>query len=183
MNNNYYYRTQQPQTQLDMLRQQGQAGMNGMNQQNMNGQPYYQQGQNVYYQQGQQQGQQMMSQQGQPAQQSDERIWVQGEVGAIAYWVAPGCTVVLWDVERPVFYIKSVNLNNVPLPMQTFNYSEHIKNPAPPINNVDTTNLVTREELNVIANRLQQLESTIAQPLTGAGTGGESINANAESNV
>lgn len=181
MNNNFYYRTQQPPTQLDMLRQQSQNGGMNMNQQNMNGQPYYQQGQNVYYQQGQAQGQPVQNQQSQPAQQSDERIWVQGEVGAIAYWVAPGSTVVLWDVERPVFYIKTVNLNNVPLPMQTFDYSEHIKNPVPIINNVDTTNLVTREELNVIANRLKQLESTISQPLTGAGAGGESVNA--ESNV
>lgn len=169
--NNYNFRTQQPQTQLDTLRQQSQAGMNGgMNPQGMSGQPYYQ-NQNGYYQQFQPREQQTQRQQ------SDERIWVQGEVGAIAYWVAPGCTVVLWDIERPVFYIKSVNMNNVPLPMQTYNYSEYIKNSAPPVNNVDTTNLVTREELNPIISRLQQLESTITQPLTGSGTGGEITNA------
>ncbi len=176
MNNNYYYRTQQPQTQLDMLRQQGQ--MNGMNQQNMNGQPYYQQGQNVYYQpQGQQvQNQQFMNQQGQAASQGPEMIWVQGEVGAKAYMVAPGCTIILWDSEQPIFYIKSADLRGAPS-MQIFDYSERQMNTMPQSGSVDTTKFVTRDEFNAVFNRLQSLESTITQPLTGTGTGGEITNA------
>ena len=40
----------------------------------------------------------------QPA--ADERIWVQGQVGADAYLVAPNSFVRLWDSTKPVFYEK-----------------------------------------------------------------------------
>ena len=48
------------------------------------------------------------------AQPSDDRIWVQGEAGAKAYFVAPNNTVVLWDTENPVIYIKTADMNGIP---------------------------------------------------------------------
>lgn len=47
-------------------------------------------------------------------QNQDSRIWVQGEVGAKAYLVAPNNTVALWDSEKPIIYIKSVSSNGMP---------------------------------------------------------------------
>jgi len=58
----------------------------------------------------------------QPAQNGDNRIWVQGEVGAKAYLITPGSTVALWDSERQMIYIKSVTPNGVPS-MQYITYA------------------------------------------------------------
>lgn len=53
---------------------------------------------------------------------NDDRIWVQGEVGAKAYLVAPGATATLWDSERPIIYLKSVGANGMPT-MQKLPYT------------------------------------------------------------
>ncbi len=52
----------------------------------------------------------------------DDRIFVQGEIGAKAYLVAPGNTVTLWDSERQSIYRKTVNAQGVPM-IQKLNYS------------------------------------------------------------
>lgn len=41
-------------------------------------------------------------------------IWVQGEAGAKSYLVAPNNTVVLFDSENPVIYIKSADISGMP---------------------------------------------------------------------
>lgn len=71
----------------------------------------YQYGQQQMFQQYQQPVQQYQ----QPVQQQkDERVWVQGEVGAKAYMVVPGTTVPLWDSESPTIWLKSVTAAGVP---------------------------------------------------------------------
>lgn len=50
-------------------------------------------------------------------------IWVQGEAGAKSYLVAPGNTVVLWDSEDPVIYIKTADASGLP-GMKVLQYSE-----------------------------------------------------------
>lgn len=71
----------------------------------------------------------------------DGRIWVQGEVGAKAYLVAPGNTVALWDSEQQIIWLKTVMPNGVPS-MTKLIYS--MENPAPaPAQNTD---YVTRSE-------------------------------------
>ena len=74
-------------------------------------------------------------------------IWVQGEAGAKAYPVAPNTTVVLWDSERTVIYIKRADANGVPT-MRIFDYTERggiPTNTAPVAQNVD---YVTRKEFD-----------------------------------
>lgn len=98
-------------------------------------------------------------QQNQP-QTPDERIWVQGEAGAKAYMVAAGCTVALWDSEQQRIYLKSVNLNGVPM-MQTLTYTF---DSVPPMQNPvqqqaqaqipDMSAYVTKEELEERINSL-----------------------------
>lgn len=56
--------------------------------------------------------------------------WVQGEVGAKSYPVAPGHSVLLMDSENSVFYIKTLDASGMPLPLRTFDYSERSV-PAP----------------------------------------------------
>lgn len=59
---------------------------------------------------------------------SDERIWVQGEAGAKAYFVAPNTTVVLWDTENPIIYVKTADATGKPLDTEVINLSRQVKN-------------------------------------------------------
>lgn len=105
------------------------------------------------YQQYQQQP--MFQQQDQRQQNGDGRIWVQGEVGAKAYLVAPNNTVALWDSEQQVIYLKTVMPNGVPS-MTKLIYS--VDNPTPasvqPVPNAD---YITRAEFE---KRLSDLTKT-----------------------
>lgn len=112
------------------------------------------------------QGQPMMPvQQTQP---DNGMIWVQGEAGAKAYMVAPGNSVVLWDSEDHVIYIKSADAAGMP-GMRVFEYVERTAAPR----NVSVGNAnqyVTRAEFEDFAARINQM----MQPMTG---GGEANNA------
>lgn len=50
--------------------------------------------------------------------------WVQGEEGARAYMVAPGCTVLLMDSDGCSFYLKSADASGMPQPLRVFDYIE-----------------------------------------------------------
>lgn len=50
--------------------------------------------------------------------------WVQGEEGARAYMVAPGCTVLLMDSDGCSFYLKSADASGMPQPLRVFDYVE-----------------------------------------------------------
>ena len=52
--------------------------------------------------------------------------WVQGEVGAKSFPVAPGNSAILMDSENSVFYIKTLDASGMPLPLRTFDYSERM---------------------------------------------------------
>ena len=53
-------------------------------------------------------------------------VWVQGEVAAKSYPVAPNCTVMLMDSEGERFYLKSADSSGMPLPLRVFEYTERI---------------------------------------------------------
>lgn len=74
----------------------------------------------------------------------DDRIWVQGEVGAKAYLVAPGNTVPLWDSENSVIWLKSVDLAGIPS-MQKLTYSLPEK-PSDVAHKQNFGDYITREE-------------------------------------
>lgn len=58
-------------------------------------------------------------------QNDDQEIkWVQGEAGAKAYLLAPNKRVMLMDSESDTFYIKSTDMNGVPLPLRIFDFHE-----------------------------------------------------------
>ena len=91
------------------------------------------------YQQPQIQNQQPFSQPfGQPIQQpmamqpqtNDMMIWVLSEGEAQSYPVAPNNSVILWDKNSDVVYIKSVNAQNVPS-FRVLDYKERTADNAP----------------------------------------------------
>jgi hypothetical protein len=84
-------------------------------------------------------------------------IWVQGEAGAKAYMVAPGGSVVLWDAERYVFYIKTADQSGMPS-MRVFEYTERggsVPNVSQP-----NTNYVTRQEFDALVAKINAMTQT-----------------------
>ena len=62
--------------------------------------------------------------------QSTDMIWVLSEVEAQSYPVAPNNSVILWDKNNDVVYIKSANMQGVPS-MRILDYKERTADNAP----------------------------------------------------
>lgn len=60
---------------------------------------------------------------------SNDMIWVLSEVEAQSYPVAPNNSVILWDKNNDVVYIKSVNMQGVPS-MRVLDYKERTSDNA-----------------------------------------------------
>lgn len=89
--------------------------------------------------------------------------WVQGEIGAKAYPVAPGMSVILMDSEDERFYIKSTDASGMPLPLRTFSYTEevnvqHSYDQQP--QQIDTSQFITRSELEDMLNERMPMQNT-----------------------
>lgn len=62
--------------------------------------------------------------------QTNDMIWVLSEVEAQSYPVAPNNSVILWDKNNDVVYIKSVNMQGVPS-MRVLDYKERTADNTP----------------------------------------------------
>lgn len=93
------------------------------------------------------------------AQPSDDRIWVQGEAGAKAYFVAANATVVLWDTESPTLYIKSADATGKPLDMDIIDLSRRAKNIPTMPQNSPTEHKCTCGDKFVLKKDFQALQS------------------------
>lgn len=93
----------------------------------------------------------------QPAQTSSGGgiIWVQGEGGAKAFPVGPGASVVLFDSERDIFYIKSTDQSGMPQPLRIFPYKETTEEELRNSNTPNTDKFITREEFERVINSLK----------------------------
>lgn len=89
--------------------------------------------------------------------------WVQGESGAKAYIVAPNSTVVLWDSENPVIYIKSADMSGLPT-MRVLDWTERAAVQQPPTQKSveKTENYVTRQEFDEVVKRLNSLSKDLS---------------------
>ena len=99
-----------------------------------------------------------MVQQMPTVQPSDDRIWVQGEAGAKAYFVAANATVVLWDTESPTLYIKSADATGKPLEMDIIDLSRRSKNIATMPQNPTTEHKCTCGDKFVLKNDFKALQ-------------------------
>lgn len=75
--------------------------------------------------------------------------WVDGEEGANRYPVAPGYSVPLFDKNDKRFFIKSVDVSGMPMPLREFKYEEVIRQKEP--ENVPN-DYVTKNELENFQN-------------------------------
>lgn len=92
----------------------------------------------------------------QPQTQSNGIIWVQGEVGAKAYPVAPGNTLLLMDSDDQLFYVKTTDYNGVPQPLKVYEYKERIIS-APEENKVNLEGYVTKAEFDELKQLVEDL--------------------------
>lgn len=89
-------------------------------------------------------------------------IWVQGEAGAKSYLVAPNTTVQLWDSERQTIYLKSADASGMPS-IKTLDYTirESAQNNAPLASTFDSKAFATKDEVNILADKLEALQGKI----------------------
>ena len=90
--------------------------------------------------------------------------WVQGEIGARAYPVGAGSSVLLMDSEAQNFYIKSADNSGMPT-LKKYAYSEVVEEPLKLESkdaNFDTAHLASREEVKQLQEKIRELESQIS---------------------
>lgn len=98
--------------------------------------------------------------------QSSTINWVQGDVGARAYNIQPGMSVLLMDSEGQNFYIKSADNMGMPT-LKKYAYSEVIEEPmrleSHEAKQIDTAFSATREEVKQMQEEIRHLKEQIAQ--------------------
>lgn len=96
---------------------------------------------------------------------TNDIIWVQGEAGAKGYLVAPNNTVVLWDTENPVIYVKSADASGIPS-MRVLDFTERNGN-APKDEKTESKphkctcgdKFITKEEFNALKGKFYDLQA------------------------
>lgn len=86
--------------------------------------------------------------------------WVQGPEAASAYYVEPGRGAILMDINRHTFYLTSRGEDNIPRPLQTFDYYQR----QPQASNesyTDHTDYVSKNEYNDLERRIKEIEDTV----------------------
>lgn len=78
-------------------------------------------------------------------------VWVQNEMEAMNYLVAPNSAVTLWDSNAPVVYLKQADASGKPS-MKTYDLVERTQKPVQA--NVE---YATKEELNALADKIEAL--------------------------
>jgi len=132
--------------------------------------PYYPTYQPTYYQPPMaDQLTQLRQQQYQPPMQTPQQpspsiVWVQSEVEAANYLVAPNSAVTLWDSNAPVVYLKQADASGKPT-MKTYDLVERTQRPvqAPQAPVVEYAPLSRLEALEA---RLDALSAVKEQPKT-----------------
>lgn len=103
---------------------------------------------------------QLRQQQYQPMQQMTQQqapsiVWVQSEMEAANYLVAPNSAVTLWDSNAPVVYLKQADASGKPS-MKIYDLVERTQRPTQPPQ-TQHVEYATKEELKALAARLDAL--------------------------
>ena len=107
--------------------------------------------------------QQPMVQQMQTPTQTNDMIWVLNENEATSYPVAPNNSVVLWDKNEPIIYVKSVNNQGMPS-MRVLYFEERNATPSNSPKNAPKTHectcgskYATKEQLNAVEGKIKDI--------------------------
>lgn len=109
-----------------------------------------------------------------PQKPTNDIIWVQGLEGAKGYLVAPNNTVVLWDTENPVIYVKSADVSGIPS-MRVLDFKERNGNSQNIGENAPKTHkctcgdkFATKEQINELEGKINDLTAKyekLSQPI------------------
>jgi hypothetical protein len=107
--------------------------------------------------------QQPIVQQIQTPTQTNDMIWVLNENEATSYPVSPNNSVVLWDKNEPIIYIKSVNNQGMPS-MRVLYFEERNATPSNSSKNTPATHkctcgdkFATKEQLNAVEGKINDI--------------------------
>ena len=78
-------------------------------------------------------------------------VWVQNEMEAMNYLVAPNSAVTLWDSNSPVVYLKQTDASGKPS-MKTYDLVERTQKPVQ-----QSVEYATKEELNALAAKIEAM--------------------------
>ena len=105
-------------------------------------------------------------------------FWVQGESGAKSFSnLVPGVPVALWDSEEQVIYIKTIDQNGKPS-MTVLDYTERgVESKEKPATQIEyvtqeqfnnlNNEMVTKEQIGALDERLSSINSTMDEKLKG----------------
>lgn len=91
--------------------------------------------------------------------QNNTLIWVQGEAGAKSYMVAPNQTVVLWDSEAEVIYLKSADTTGMPS-IKVLDYTIR-DNTSQKADILGTSDFATKDDLLDIRKEIDALKAKL----------------------
>ena len=96
-----------------------------------------------------------------PQQQSPSIVWIQNEMEAANYLVAPNSAVTLWDSNAPVVYLKQADASGKPS-MKIYDLVERSQRPAqaPQVPAVEYAPLSRLEALEARINELAAVKET-----------------------
>ena len=97
-------------------------------------------------------------------QQNNPIIWIQGIEAAKAYQTAPNSTVVLFDSDEQVIYIKSADMQGRPS-MRILDYTIRSEQPKTAQNALsgNNTQVPTREDISALQSQIDSLKQQIEQ--------------------
>ena len=91
--------------------------------------------------------------------------WIQGEQAAKSYLIAPNSTVVLFDSESEVIYIKSADASGMPS-MKILDYTirdsaKNTPNSLSGVANDNLSNYATKDEIKAISEQIEVLRERL----------------------
>ena len=88
-------------------------------------------------------------------------IRVTGPESAKAYPLGERSSVVLFDAENPIFYLKTTDDGGFPNPLRSFSFEEIIPETQPQSEQVDTSSFVTKNDLESLEQDISELKDML----------------------
>lgn len=104
-----------------------------------------------------------MQQQQQPQQPVNNIIRVTGPESAKAYPLGERSSVILFDAENPIFYLKTTDDGGFPNPLRSFSFEEikTVENQQPAIEQTDAVNFATKEDFETLEKNVSELKNML----------------------
>lgn len=86
---------------------------------------------------------------------------VTGPESAKAYTLPANSSVILFDAENPIFYLKTTDDGGFPHALRTFTFEELKTEDQPVVEPIDTSNFVTKEDLEILEKNITEVKDML----------------------